>query len=464
MLDEIKKIIGPEYVAADKETLYAYSRDASPEPGHFADMVVRPRSVEEISEVVKLANQAKTPIWPRGAATSLVFMGVPLKEGGVLLDLTRMNEIVEIDEDSMSVTAEPGITWGKLESELHKKGWYTGFVGPGPGYASTIGGAVSVASVMYGSAKYGSACDILLGLEVVLPTGEIIRTGSSALKKSFRHCRYGIGPDSSGIFCGDNGIMGIKTQITFKLFPVPEVTKFVHYGYKDIDGVLDCLHEMARYRVASDLDFLDNATGIPWGGKGRFPIHGKVEGPNEKIVGAQIELLDEINEKHGGKKGKSSFAKMLLEDRKYEVFPMAGIAGNFGASCNKIPIKRAKQFFRFFQDLLKEHAEDIRKYKILPAWYAFISQNTIDVLPTFALPMADEEARAYGRKILKELIEKEVQSQGSVHYWLGRLIGDVVADHYRDEYFKFIKRLKETLDPNHILNPTLLRLQEKEDD
>ena len=197
MIDSLKEIVGSDYVANDKETLYAYSRDTSPESGFFAEVIVRPKSTEEVSKIIKLANDTKTPIWPRGAATSLVFMGIPLKSGGIVLDLTRMNNVIEIDEDSMSVTAETGITWGKLENELKKKGWYTGFIGPAPGLASTIGGAISVASVMYGSAKYGTAGDILLGLEVVLPTGEIIRTGSSALKKSFHHVRYGIGPDSA---------------------------------------------------------------------------------------------------------------------------------------------------------------------------------------------------------------------------------------------------------------------------
>ncbi|MHA1405649.1 MAG: FAD-binding oxidoreductase [Candidatus Helarchaeota archaeon] len=307
MLDEIIMIVGPDYVATDVETLYAYSMDTSPEKGHLAEMVVRPRTTEEVAEIVKAANQTKTPIWPRGAATSLVMMGVPLSPGGILLDLTRMNEILEIDEDSMSVTAEAGITWSKLESELNKRGWYTGFVGPGPGRSSTIGGAVSVASVMYGSAKYGSACDILLGLEVVIPTGEIIRTGSSALKRAFRHCRYGIGPDSSGIFCGDNGIFGIKTQVSFKLYPAPEVTRFIQYGYKNLDNLLGCLHEMASYRLASDLSFADNKTGIGFGGKGRFPLYGKVEGPTEKLVDAEVELLDKINEKHGGRKTNESF-------------------------------------------------------------------------------------------------------------------------------------------------------------
>ncbi len=459
MIDSLRKIVGSDYVADDKETLYAYTRDTSPEKGFLADIVIRPRTVEEISQIVKLANETKTSIWPRGAATSLVFMGVPLKSGGIILDLTRMNQIIEIDEDSMSVTAEVGITWAKLQSELKKKGWYTGMVGPAPGISSTIGGAISVASVMYGSAKYGTACDILLGLEVVLPTGEILKTGSAAMKKSFHHVRYGIGPDSTGLFCGDQGILGIKTKVTFKIFPAPKVTKFLHFYYKDIENTIDAMHEMASLHIASDLAFSDNKIGVGFLGKGRFPVYIKVEGPTEKLVDAELELLCQVNEKHGGKRWKTDDpAKSILQDQMYIFFPIAGRMGNFGASCNKIPIKRTKQFYQFFLDLLAEHDEDIKKYKILPAWYAFISQNAIDVLPTFALPVHDKEAFEVGRQLWHELIVKEVESQGSIHYWLGKVIGDVVADNYKENYHDFIKKLKRSLDPNNILNPTILKL------
>ena len=458
MIDSLKEIVGSDYVANDKETLYAYSRDTSPESGFFAEVIVRPKSTEEVSKIIKLANDTKTPIWPRGAATSLVFMGIPLKSGGIVLDLTRMNNVIEIDEDSMSVTAETGITWGKLENELKKKGWYTGFIGPAPGLASTIGGAISVASVMYGSAKYGTAGDILLGLEVVLPTGEIIRTGSSALKKSFHHVRYGIGPDSSGLFVGDQGIFGIKTQFTFKIFPLPKIVKYLHYGYNELEDTLNALHEMASLRIASDLAFADNKIGVGFVGKGKFPVYIKVEGPTEKIVDAEIELLNEICEKYNGKKGKEGPAKTIFEDQLYTFFPIAGQMGNFGASCNKIPIKKTKEFHKFFKEIIAEHDEEIKKYKILPAWYAFISQNAIDVLPTFALPVHDDDAFECGRKLWRELIKKEIESQGSIHYWLGKVIGDVVADNYKENYYEFIEKMKRTLDPNNILNPTLLKL------
>ncbi|MHA1315864.1 MAG: hypothetical protein ACTSRB_18325, partial [Candidatus Helarchaeota archaeon] len=84
--------------------------------------------------------------------------------------------------------------------------------------------------------------------------------------------------------------------------------------------------------------------------------------------------------------------------------------------CNKLPIKRTKSFFDFFQNVLKEHAVGIQKHEVLPAWYAFISQNAIDVLPTFAIPVGNKEAYEFGRQLWKDLILREVRTQGSIHY------------------------------------------------
>ncbi|NVM02840.1 MAG: FAD-binding oxidoreductase [Candidatus Helarchaeota archaeon] len=458
LIKELKNVIPPEYVATDKEICFAYSMDSSPVPGHIPDMVIRPETTQEVSEVIKLANKYKTPIYPRGAAASLVMMGVPLQPGGISLDMTRMNKIMEIDEDSMSVTVQTGITWGEMEYELKKKGWYTGMVGPGPGLSSTIGGAISVASVYYGSAKYGTACDILLGLEVVLPTGEVIRTGSAALDTAKRHTRYGVGLDSTGIFCGDQGIMGVKTEATLKLYPVPVATGFFVYGYNDEDPLLKALHKMTSLHIASDIGYTDGEIGLDMGGgPERFMIHGKIEAHSEKELEVQLELFDEIANKTNGIKKKDSFARMIFHDSIYMVFPMAGMSGNFGASCNKMPIFESKKVHDVFIKYREKHLEEIQKHKITTVWYSFISGSTIDILPQIQIPAHDPEALKYGTKLWKDFIKEELK-YGTIHYWLGKVIGDQVVEHYRPTYFNFIKKLKNTLDPNGIINPGLLKL------
>lgn len=457
VIEALQKIVGAAYVATDKETCYVYSRDCSIEKGFIPDIVIRPNTTDEVSQVMKLVNEQKVPIYPRGAAASLVLMGVPLQANSIVMDLTRMNRIIELDEESMGVTVETGITWGELETTLKEKGWYTGFIGPGPGLSTTIGGAISVASVYYGSAKYGTAADILLGLEVVLPTGEIIRTGSAALKKARRHTRYGIGFDASGLFCGDQGILGVKTQATLKLFPLPKTIGFFTFGYTTLEECHNALYQMTQLHIASDIGYVDQLNVSLGPKKYRFLLHGKIEAHSPEELGLQLAFFKEIAQKTNGADLGPSLGKLLFGDMVYEYFPMAGAFGAYGASCNKVPIAQATKLHAKYTELLKKYEKELKKYNILGVWYTFISGSCIDILPQFQIPIDNPESQEFGRKIWKELINEEVK-EGATHYWLGKVIGDRVVENYQPEYYAFVKKIKNTLDPNGILNPGLLNL------
>ena len=134
-----------------------------------------------------------------------------------------MNNIVNLDQENLIVTVEAGISWGKLNEYLCHFGLYTGCLGPGSGLTASVGGGISHQSVGGGGcAKYGSCTNQLVSLEVVLPTGEIIETGSQANRFSkFPFNRFGNGPDLASLFCGDNGILGVKTQASLQVFPKP---------------------------------------------------------------------------------------------------------------------------------------------------------------------------------------------------------------------------------------------------
>ncbi len=453
----LEDILGPEYVATDREICYVYSQDCSIEKGYVPDVVLRPNTTEEVSEIMRVVNQHKVSLYPRGAAASLVLMGVPLKENAIVMDLTRMNRIIELDEESMCVSVGTGITWSELETWLKGKGWYTGFIGPGPGRSTTIGGAISVCSVYYGSAKYGTAADITLGLEVVLPTGEVIRTGSAALEKAKRHTRYGIGFDATGLFCGDQGILGVKTEATLKLFPLPKTTGFFTFGYTDLDTCHDALYQMTALHIASDLGYMDQLKVSLGPSKYRYLIHGKVESHSDEELAAQMALFSEIAEKTGGEDCGESLGKLLFGELVYEYFPMAGAFGNYGATCNKVPIAQGKEIHGKFMAIQEKYNAEIEKYKILAVFYTFISGSCMDILPQFQIPVDDPEGAEFGRKIWKEFIGEEVK-EGCVHYWLGKVIGDRVAENYQPAYYEFVKKIKDTLDPNRILNPGLLNL------
>ncbi|MFX1239056.1 MAG: FAD-binding oxidoreductase, partial [Promethearchaeota archaeon] len=200
------------------------------------DVVVRPLTADEISEILKVANQYGIKIIPRGGGADLTGGAKPIGDGGVVLDLTRMNKILDIDEKNQITTVEIGISWSELCEQLSRVGvgYYTGSTGPASGFSATIGGGLSNNSVGGGgAAMYGAVTEQCVGLEVVLPTGEIIYTGAKAnsfCDKSFT--RFGLGADYSGLFLGDVGIHGVKTKASLKLYPLPEYAAFNTYEIK----------------------------------------------------------------------------------------------------------------------------------------------------------------------------------------------------------------------------------------
>lgn len=246
---EIENIIGPDFISDKDYVKAAYSRNVDPAfPDRWADMIVRPETTEEVSEIVKIANKYKIHMVPRGGGADLV--GGSVTEGGILIDLTRMNRILEVNEDDYYCVVECGVTWGALLSEIHPRGYTTGVTGPGSGFSATIGGGLSNSTAGGGSTKYGLVPDICLGVEVVLPNpqGTIIRTGAAANKYAAPFCRYGVAPDFTGLFMGDVGTLGIKTKAFLKLFPEPSFKKNLMFilNKNDYQKVFELSHQIRK--------------------------------------------------------------------------------------------------------------------------------------------------------------------------------------------------------------------------
>src|SRR5437762_2774320 len=212
-IEQFKKILGDKYVLVDEESLHDYSHDET-EDLHFPpDVVLKPRTPEEISAILKICNENKIPVTPRGAGTGLSGGALP-HLGGVLLSTERMNKILDIDERNLQVTTEPGIITEVLQMELKEKGL---FYPPDPSSRGScfIGGNISENSGGPKAVKYGVVKDYVLNLEVVLPTGEIIWTGANVLKNS-------TGYNLTQLMVGSEGTLGIVTKIVLKLIPLPK--------------------------------------------------------------------------------------------------------------------------------------------------------------------------------------------------------------------------------------------------
>ncbi|PHX73980.1 MAG: FAD-binding oxidoreductase [Chitinophagaceae bacterium] len=209
---EFKSILGEEFVLTDAESLEKHGHDETEHLLFLPQVVLRPRTTEEISRIMRICNKHLLPVTPRGAGTGLSGGALP-HLGGVLISTDRMNVILEIDEQNLQVTTEPGVITEVLQNAVKEKGL---FYPPDPSSRGScfIGGNIAENSGGPKAVKYGVVRDYVLNLEVVLPTGEVMWTGCNVLKNS-------TGYNLTHLIIGSEGTLAIVTKIVLKLIPHP---------------------------------------------------------------------------------------------------------------------------------------------------------------------------------------------------------------------------------------------------
>lgn len=237
LIKNFQSIVGEEFVFIDEETLDTYSRDQTEDLSYPPDIVIKPRTATEISEIMKICNSRRIPITPRGAGTGLSGGALP-HLGGVLLSTERMNEILEIDERNLQVTTEPGVITEILQNAVKEKGL---FYPPDPASRGScfIGGNIAENSGGPKAVKYGVVKDYVLNLEMVLPTGEIIWTGANVLKNS-------TGYNLTQLVVGSEGTLGIVTRIVLRLIPLPKYDLLMLVPFRSLEQASEAVSAIFR--------------------------------------------------------------------------------------------------------------------------------------------------------------------------------------------------------------------------
>ena len=236
-LEDFKKITGDQFVFVDGESLQNYSHDETEHLSFLPDVVIKPRTTEEISEIFKICNLHRIPVTPRGAGTGLSGGALP-HLGGVLISMERFNTILEIDERNLQVIAEPGVITEVLQNAVKEKGL---FYPPDPSSRGScfIGGNVAENSGGPKAVKYGVVKDYVLNLEVVIPNGDIIWTGANVLKNS-------TGYNLTQLMVGSEGTLGIVTKIVLKLIPLPKYELLMLVPFNDVENASKAVSAIFR--------------------------------------------------------------------------------------------------------------------------------------------------------------------------------------------------------------------------
>ena len=485
--EEIENIVGTKFVSDSEPIRYSYSMNCDFVLQGIPDIVVKPKTPEEISEILKVANKHNVSVIPRGNGADLTGGAKPIGDGGIILDVTLMNKILDVDEKNRVVTVEVGISWSELCEQLSHVGigYYTGSTGPASGFSASIGGGLSNNSVGGGgAAMYGAVTEQCVGLEVVLPTGEIIDTGAKA--NSFRDkpfTRFGLGADYSGIFLGDVGIHGVKTKASFNLYPLPEYRGYATYVVEKtkekipVERVTELmtkwqhqrlqLHDFFYYppgnvqssinrKISKNLVGKDIDGGI---------LYYTTVADTQKQLDYNIERIEKLADEVGFKKLGPSVEEGNLgkwfyeEDGKWQ-WANGGWGGRylFSMSCC---LKAPTHLFPEYQKMFNEWTQrNFKKMTEIGAGggagcIAFgVYPSYIDVAGGGAL-MSTIEHREKQQEIWKDLIITQIKTLGSVHYWMGEIIGRALVDSgaLTEEYYNFMITLKKALDPNKILSP-----------
>ncbi len=446
--DEFRSVVGEAWFLASPEDLATYSYDGFL-PEFKPEAVIIPGSTEEISKVMAIANRKKINVIPRGAGTNICGSSVARK-GGIMLGFHRMNRILEIDPENMCTVVQPGVVNADLQREVAGYGL---MYPPDPAsmFVSTIGGNVALNAGGPRGVKYGVTRDYLLGLEVVLATGEVIRTGGKTLKNVS-------GYDLTRLFCGSEGTLGIFTEITLKLIPLPPAKATLQATFSNLDDAAKAVSAIIGAGITpTTLELMDRVVLEIIGGYGGAKFEKGAEAlllievdGEEVLVEAQGKKIEEFCKGRGAvavqRAGTPEEAENLWQARRTAFGAVARKRPNCIVEDATVPVKR-------LPEMIRKIAELADKYQLKIAQLAHAGDGNLH--PLIMTDLRDKEEMARVDQALEELFDSAIAMGGTLSGEHG--IGIAKSRYMRKEFSQvsidLMRAIKRVFDPNNILNP-----------
>lgn len=447
-IKQLETILPKPWTSSEKEDLLCYGFDAT-QIEFVPDILVRPSTPEEISKILIFANQERIPVVPRGMGSGFTGGAVPVK-GGILLSLERMNRILKIDEENLIAVVEAGVITGELHRKARERGLY---YPPDPSSSDfcTIGGNIAEGASGPHSVKYGGTRDYLLGLEMVLPTGEIIQTGGETVKRA-------VGYDLTRLMVGAEGTLAVVTKANLKLLPLPEYQQSLLAIFPSIQSAARAISRIVRSKVRpSVLEYMDDASlsiveahqrfGLPPEAKAILMIETDGEKRAALEEAEQIKAICQENEaisivaaKDEEEKKKIWKARKALSQSLYKLKP---------TKINEdivVPRSRIAEMVQGLSDLSK-------KYQLIIVSFGHAGEGNLHVNIMTDEKRKDEWERA--QRAVEEVFEMTIRLGGSLsgEHGIGLSKAPYLPMELGPGEIALMKNLKKTFDPNGILNP-----------
>lgn len=438
-------------VLINEAECYAFCCDASGcECGkNNALAVVFAKSVDEITDLVKIANKYAVPIITRGAGTNVVGACVPDKES-IILNLSKMNKIIDINPQNMTAKVQAGAVVADLQAEADKHGLY---FPPDPSNlkVSTIGGGIAQASAGAKAFKYGTMKDYVLGLTVVLADGKVIHTGSSTIKNA-------VGYNLSSLFSGSEGTLGIIAEAVLKLIPKPEKKVVMMCYFDAIDDAVDAVTMLIKNKITPcTIDFMDKNsletvegfkhTGILTDRACALII--EVDGFMQAVE-YQINLIRKILEDFRAdsiniSKTEEDYEK-IWEARRSSMAACARLKPNVITDDLVVPRDKLSKLVKGVQDICKKYSLDV-------CLVGHIGDGSVH--PQIPIDISDKDEVSRLKSAKSEMYELCISLGGVIsgEHGVGKLKKNYINSVVDENTLNLMKTLKKTLDPRNILNP-----------
>lgn len=516
---QLQQVLGTDHVLLDDYNRAFYSSDLSFRPHEVASMVLQPGSVEELSQAVGIATRAGYAVVPRGGGMSYTSGYTPERRKSVMIDMRRINRIVEINTDDMYVIVETGCTWKELHEALAPLGVRTPYWGPLSGAYATVGGALSQNSLFHGSGTGGTAAETVVGLKVVLADGSVVTTGSWAHKHSKPFWRH-FGPDITGLFTADTGAMGIKAVAALRLVTKEQHTGYLSYKFDTLEAMLAAQVRIARLGISSEcygfdpyynggfekqgitfeeglamvgkiarkggLKGLKNAARVALGGKKilknvPYSLHMTLDAHTEVVAAEHTDLAAEICTEEGGTEMANSIPTVFRNA------PFGGVRTVLLGSEGEIwipvhgyfPLSRAIPAAQATEKFLAEKQPIMEQWGIKTSYLTCFSGPEFVIEPSFywhdelgafrlsliepefaekwkSIP-ANEARRAVALQLRDELRDL-FDSLGGMHLQIGKYYPykDIMNN---ETLGRIVEGMKSVVDPDRLMNPGALGLE-----
>ncbi len=520
LVEELGRILGQGRVLVSDDDRRFFSQDIAGPRAHVAACVAQPGSVEQLAAAVAAMAAAGHAIVPRGGGSSYTGGYVPQRNDSVLVDTRGLDRVTEINAADMYVTVEAGCTWQSLLAALEPHGVRTPFWGPLSGATATVGGSLSQNAVLWGSARYGVSAETVLGLDVVLADGSLLRTGAAAVATARPFFRY-YGPDLTGLFLGDAGALGVKARATLKLIRRPAWVETASFGFTTHLQMAGAMTDVAREGLVSECFAMDpvlraqrmkraglaqdlravkgvitaarglgaglkEAARLALAGRGfldesPYSMHVGAEGRTEATVSESLDAVRRIVATHGGAEVENTVPKVL---RGMPFVPMSSAIGPAGERWLPVhalvPLSDAAAAWSATRALLDARRADLERLGIeIGVLTAIVGSNAFVLEPVFYWPaprtayyerVLDEATRARfedfppnpeAEALVFELRGRLTQlflDRGATHLQIGRTYR--YREGLRPEALRLLEAIKLAVDPRGVVNPGALGLGE----